>query len=162
MKAANLKSLLLVGLLIVLSAGCVSNKRHNRELNAVQSQVNSLSSEVARLEAEAQASKNKSGLSSFVQQFTTPAPVSKPSVGFASSAVYRTPSGFELPAADIQRALKGAGYYNGDVDGKIGPKTREAIRAFQKDNDLTPDGVCGKKTWDLLKTHLDSSIPVIK
>ena len=70
-------------------------------------------------------------------------------------AMYRTPSGFEIPAVDIQRALKGAGYYAGDVNGKIGPDSREAIRNFQRDNGLSADGVCGRQTWSKLKTYLD-------
>jgi len=70
--------------------------------------------------------------------------------------IYRTPSGFELPSVNIQKALKKAGYYNGALDGKIGPATRDAIRAFQRDNGLTADGVCGRQTWAKLKSYLDS------
>jgi peptidoglycan hydrolase-like protein with peptidoglycan-binding domain len=70
------------------------------------------------------------------------------------SGIYRTPSGFELQASSIQKALKAAGYYQGQVDGKIGPDTREAVRNFQRDNGLTPDGIVGKTTWSRLKTHL--------
>ena len=70
--------------------------------------------------------------------------------------IYRTPSGFELPAVNIQKALKKAGYYQGTLDGKIGPGTRDAIRAFQKDNGFKPDGVCGRKTWAKLKSYLEA------
>jgi peptidoglycan hydrolase-like protein with peptidoglycan-binding domain len=51
----------------------------------------------------------------------------------------------------IQRALKNLGLYTGAVDGKIGPKTKEAIREFQKKNGLTADGKVGPKTWALLQ-----------
>lgn len=51
----------------------------------------------------------------------------------------------------IQKALKNLGLYSGAVDGKIGPKTKEAIREFQKKNNLTPDGKVGPKTWMLLQ-----------
>ncbi|MDD3374540.1 MAG: peptidoglycan-binding domain-containing protein [Candidatus Omnitrophica bacterium] len=54
--------------------------------------------------------------------------------------------------AEIQIALKNAGYYEGNVDGKIGPNTINAISNFQKDNGLTPDSVVGSKTWETLKT----------
>lgn len=47
----------------------------------------------------------------------------------------------------IQQALKNAGLYTGNVDGKIGPKTREAIKAFQTQNGLKADGVAGAQTW---------------
>jgi murein L,D-transpeptidase YcbB/YkuD len=54
---------------------------------------------------------------------------------------------------DIQTALKNAGYYIGDIDGKIGPKTREAIMEFQKDHGLKVDGVVGRNTWEILSEY---------
>jgi len=56
----------------------------------------------------------------------------------------------------VQTALKNAGYYKDEIDGKIGPKSKQAILDFQKNNDLTVDGKVGPKTWAKLKTHLDS------
>lgn len=35
-------------------------------------------------------------------------------------------------------------------DGKYGTKTENAVKAFQKDNGLTADGICGKNTWSAL------------
>lgn len=55
----------------------------------------------------------------------------------------------------IQTALKNAGYYQGVVDGKMGKKTRKAVRAFQKANNLPADGKVGKNTWVLLKDYLE-------
>jgi peptidoglycan hydrolase-like protein with peptidoglycan-binding domain len=55
---------------------------------------------------------------------------------------------------EIQTALKNAGYYTGEIDGKIGPLSRKAIEEFQKANALIPDGVVGPKTWALLSKHL--------
>ena len=47
------------------------------------------------------------------------------------------PSGpFSPSVTQIQAALKHAGYYTGAVDGKAGPRTKAAIEAFQKDNQL--------------------------
>lgn len=37
------------------------------------------------------------------------------------------------------------------VDGYIGTKTIQAIKDFQKKNNLTVDGIAGKKTWNQLK-----------
>ncbi len=54
----------------------------------------------------------------------------------------------------IQTALKNANFYNGDIDGKIGPKTKAAIKEFQAKNGLSDDGKVGPKTWSLLKTYL--------
>ena len=54
---------------------------------------------------------------------------------------------------DIQTALKNAGYYTGSIDGKIGPKTRDAIMEFQKENGLKVDGVVGRNTWEVLSEY---------
>ncbi len=54
--------------------------------------------------------------------------------------------GFPPSIKQIQTALKNAGFYRGSIDGKMGPKTKEAIKAFQKANGLKADGVVGKKT----------------
>ena len=37
---------------------------------------------------------------------------------------------------NVQEALAAAGYYNGPIDGLLGPMTREAIAAYQADNGL--------------------------
>lgn len=59
-----------------------------------------------------------------------------------------------LTAKQIQMALKNAGFYKGSIDAKIGPKTKEAIMAFQKAHGLKVDGVAGKKTLQELKKYL--------
>lgn len=58
-------------------------------------------------------------------------------------------------AMDIQRALKNAGFYDGGIDGKIGPKTKTAIEAFQKAKGLVADGKVGPKTWAELSKYLN-------
>jgi peptidoglycan hydrolase-like protein with peptidoglycan-binding domain len=58
-------------------------------------------------------------------------------------------------AEDVQKALQKAGYYDGAVDGKIGRKTIDAIKNFQKEHDLKVDGVIGVKTWQAMKSYLE-------
>ena len=58
----------------------------------------------------------------------------------------------------IQTALKNAGYYQGAIDGKMGKNTRQAIKDFQKANNLPADGKVGKKTWLALKGYLDNKV----
>lgn len=66
------------------------------------------------------------------------------------------PSGPYKPSAiEIQTALKNAGYYTGNIDGKVGSKTKAAIEEFQKANGLKADGKVGSKTWALLSPHLN-------
>lgn len=47
---------------------------------------------------------------------------------------------------EIQRRLKKWDYYNGSVDGIYGNKTQNAVKKFQKNNNLTADGIAGKAT----------------
>jgi hypothetical protein len=37
---------------------------------------------------------------------------------------------------NVQSALQDEGYYTGDIDGQVGPKTREALGAYQTDHNL--------------------------
>lgn len=55
---------------------------------------------------------------------------------------------------EIQTALRNAGYSPGSIDGRIGRQTRDAIKAFQRANNLAVDGKVGQETWRLLKEYL--------
>lgn len=59
-----------------------------------------------------------------------------------------------LSPKQIQRTLKRAGYYMGPIDGKIGKRTKKAIRKFQREHGLRPDGVVGPRTAERLKKYL--------
>ncbi len=61
---------------------------------------------------------------------------------------------FRPTTKEVQTALKNAGFDPGSFDGKIGPRTRQAIKDFQKSKGLVPDGVVGPKTWANLSKHL--------
>ena len=54
-----------------------------------------------------------------------------------------------IPVADLaetQRQLTALGYSPGPVDGKLGPSTKAAVTAYQKDRGLTADGSPGPTT----------------
>lgn len=55
----------------------------------------------------------------------------------------------------IQQLLIHDGYKDisktGEPDGKFGKRTFDAVKTFQKDNNLTPDGIVGPKTWSMLQ-----------
>ncbi len=46
----------------------------------------------------------------------------------------------------IQTALTAMKYYDRQITGHYGRYTKDAVRAFQRDNNLTADGVCGPAT----------------
>jgi len=54
----------------------------------------------------------------------------------------------------VQSFLKKAGFYKGEIDGKMGARTRRAIKEFQKAKKLNPDGIVGPKTWEALSQYL--------
>ncbi|MCG3175616.1 MAG: hypothetical protein MOGMAGMI_00549 [Candidatus Omnitrophica bacterium] len=66
----------------------------------------------------------------------------------STSSVIRV-SGVDVK--DVQRALARAGFNPGPVDGRLGKKTKAAIKAFQRRNNLKADGIVGERTWSLLK-----------
>lgn len=55
----------------------------------------------------------------------------------------------------LQQALATSGFYEGAIDGKLGPATKRSIRNFQKEHDLEVDGIVGQQTWGELKYYLE-------
>jgi hypothetical protein len=55
----------------------------------------------------------------------------------------------DATVAAVQRRLARGGYYHGSVDGVIGPGTRIAVRAFERNNGLPVDGIIDRQ---LLRT----------
>ena len=56
--------------------------------------------------------------------------------------------GFSLKAGDkgqevkyLQKRLKELGYYNGNISGHFGPKTKHAVKKFQKDCQVAANGI---------------------
>ena len=151
---------------LFLSAGCARNKALKNQVAMLQNQVVALTDEVTNLsdnqrslERAVSAAEDKAAQAQASRQ--TRALIPGPSKTSGSSrtsgsvsvnnGVYRTPSGFELPLRQIQAALQNAGYYQGNIDGKIGPATEDSIRRFQHDNGLETDGIVGRNTWARLK-----------
>lgn len=129
---------------LVVFTGCAPKKKTSRQITSLESQVNLLTSEIERIDRDLQETRGAVQGTGAAESYGAA----------ASGPVYRTPSGFELPSINIQRALKNAGYYQGNMDGKIGSGTKDALRAFQRDNGLEADGVCGRNTWNKLKVYL--------
>ena len=99
----------------------------------------------------------------------TQSPVTEPSATQAVSQETIPPTAAVPPAAEtattsgqdklgrnkeIQTALKASGFYVGNIDGKMGPKTKKAVVEFQKAKGLKADGKVGPKTWIELEKYL--------
>src|SRR3954447_3490452 len=57
-----------------------------------------------------------------------------------------------LSTRDAQEALRSKGYFNGTVDGKYGPQTREALTKFQREQGLPVTGRLDEATSARLKS----------
>lgn len=72
-----------------------------------------------------------------------PAPVVTATPTPPAPVVTQQPTGDEVSnseLADAQRKLQSMGLFDGEIDGFYGPKTAEAIRAFEMRNGMTPKG----------------------
>lgn len=140
---------LFVAAVIVLSlaaaAGCQAKKEKPVEEAAAAGQ-----SGVAPITEEGgQGMAQEAGVTTVVEQIPPTAAVPE-AVGRVKAAVGEQTG----PVKDIQTALKNTGFYNGAIDGKLGPKTKKAIEEFQKSKGLKADGKVGTKTWVELQKFL--------
>ena len=88
-----------------------------------------------------------------------PAPAPAPEPEPAKRPTLRKGSGGEYVQL-LQVALIARGYSVGTkgADGIFGAKTEAAVIAFQKNNGLTADGICGPKTWAALDASEISAV----
>ena len=135
------KRVLLLGVaafFVISLSGCsTASKKKDLEMQGLRNQVSAL-------EAQAPAKTEETAASS--EQVAA-----KSSEASAESLEKAGDVKDQPTPRQIQAALKNAGYYQGPIDGKLGKKTRKAVKAFQKANNLTVDGKVGKLTWAALK-----------
>jgi peptidoglycan hydrolase-like protein with peptidoglycan-binding domain len=62
---------------------------------------------------------------------------------------------------DLQEALTALGYHPGPVDGIFGQRTEDAVKAFQRANSISADGIVGPITWRNID-EADQSEPVLR
>ena len=139
-----------------LLSGC-AGVQSRQALTRLQAQVGLLDERVTQLE------RSTGGVTSSLPDagtdygvtVTQPAqPANKPSASQKASAGV---SSLRPAAREIQQALKNAGFYQGAVDGRMGPQTKDAVKEFQRVHGLTDDGVVGRQTWSKLQAYADLS-----
>ena len=159
------KKFFVVGILSILFAGCATTQQPTA-VNQLQIKVAQLErkiedrdQEISDLKYEVENLSNQTQNTSSVSTTESMPSSTSETVDRVSDASMDTKhEGMIRVSAtpvQVQKALKNAGYYNGTIDGKIGPNTQRAIEKFQKDHSLTADGVIGKKTWQELKSYLE-------
>ena len=75
----------------------------------------------------------------------------------ASASAASAPADEVSRTREVQLALKAAGFDPGSTDGKMGPRTKAAIRDFQQAHGLNGDGRVGPKTWTKLESYLKTA-----
>ncbi|MBQ8043478.1 MAG: peptidoglycan-binding protein [Clostridia bacterium] len=55
----------------------------------------------------------------------------------------------------LQITLKNLNLYSGEIDGIFGPNTLNSVRTFQRNNNITPDGIVGDTTWNALLEYME-------
>jgi murein L,D-transpeptidase YcbB/YkuD len=152
-----IRNIFIIGMAAILLVGCATTKSQpmtselqmrvgelERELETKDEQIKDMEMTVKELSYEVERMKSVSSRQ----------PVDRTAVRQTATAdgpIIRV----SASAQEVQRALKNAGYYQGNIDGNIGSGTRAAISQFQKDKGLKSDGVVGKQTWTELKTFLE-------
>jgi peptidoglycan hydrolase-like protein with peptidoglycan-binding domain len=134
-----------VGFFAASLSGCASaGKQKDMEIQGLKNQISVLEAQVQNKDEEINGLKDTLAKApqEAQSQVTTEKETKEKALGEPK---------FHPNAKQIQAALKNAGYDPGAVDGKMGKKTRDAIKDFQKANNLKVDGKVGAKTWALLK-----------
>ena len=85
----------------------------------------------------------------------TPAPTTASSSTTISGSLKTGSTGSAVQT--LQSQLISLGYLSGKADGVFGRKTAAAVKAFQRANKLTADGIAGSKTLQMLETKSSSA-----
>ncbi len=140
-------SIALLGLALVATGGCASSRSAQaQDVERLRNDLNLVHERIDQLERVA-----------LNQQTPASWPMESESIAAPSGgiAVGGRGAGVKPSKKEIQQALKQAGFYQGNVDGKVGAQTKDAIKEFQRTNGLKADGVVGSHTWEKLAPYLE-------
>ncbi|NTV29181.1 MAG: hypothetical protein HGA80_03765 [Candidatus Omnitrophica bacterium] len=154
-----LRSLMVI-MAAVLVSGCATTSSKPQAVNPLQTQVTELQQrvedqekEIVDLKYEVKEISSKSEARQVVTLEESPVEAPKKPVVSKGDGMYADLIKVDVSGVELQKALKGAGVYEGKLDGKIGPRTKTAIMEFQRQHNLKADGVVGAKTWNELKQY---------
>ena len=134
--------------LVFFFSGCTTKKEEigeiKTQLTILQDSLSQQSQRIAELELKIEALSNElqSGEATTTYETTYEAP--KPKKVASEDFIKK-----------VQSALAAAGFDPGRTDGKLGPKTIQALKNFQEANGLKVDGVVGVGTWEKLQEYLE-------
>ncbi|MCK9603826.1 MAG: peptidoglycan-binding protein [Candidatus Omnitrophica bacterium] len=137
----------LVAMLFLVSLGGCATARKQKDLD-----IQGLKNQVSVLEAQIQTKDEE--INSLKDALNKPAEEKESSVNQVGKKKVVGEVKSRPSVKMIQVALKNAGFDPGHIDGRMGRQTRDAIKAFQKANNLNADGKAGKETWGLLGKYL--------
>ncbi len=128
----------LFGIFVISVSGCAGSRQRDLQTQGLRNQVSALE---AQLEAKDEEINSLKDLETQGQK---------------EKIIHEVKSRPNMK--QVQIALRNAGFDPGCLDGKMGKKTRSAIKAFQSANNLARDGKVGKQTWALLRNYLEQKV----
>lgn len=137
----DLLKFLAVPVSVLFIAGCATTRAKKADMPDADSQLVQMQTQVQALEQE-----NQELRSQMESQERSAGDFSGSSS--SKSDILRV-SG--VTPTQLQKALRRAGYDPGPIDGRIGKKTRAAVKAFQRRQNLKADGIVGERTWSALQ-----------
>ncbi len=135
--------------LVISLAGCATGRKQaDMETQGLKNQISVLEAQIQSKDEEINS----------LREELSKAQTEKGSMNFAGKRKVFSEAKSRPSVKQIQTALKNASYNPGNIDGKMGSQTIEAIKAFQSANNLPADGKVGKQTWGMLKEYLNKKI----
>jgi len=142
----KLLCVLAVMFFVVGLSGCATGRK-NREM-----EMQGLRNQISVLEAQVQSKDEE--INSLKAELSKPVEAKQETVKMGGKKKVIPEVKSHPKMKQIQLALRNAGYEPGSIDGKAGKQTTEAIKSFQKANNLPVDGKVGKGTWAVLSKYL--------
>jgi len=153
--------MVVVILALAVVTGCEQKKEEQLPLETINATFEEVEPSTAMEETlKSSAAPAEQSMSEGMTDITSVGATSDPLVESLDHTIHEKPTDEQ-----IQQALKNAGLYAGEIDGKIGPKSKKAIKDFQEQNGLTADGKVGPKTWEKLGVYLHqapAAIPTVE